>query len=120
MRQPGSDGGAGIGIHCQAVPRSPGPALLHEFFDARWAEWRDRPAVDIPPPAAGGARRVATYADLHRAARVLERRLSSLIAGPDSLVAVLLPRTTVAAFAAPIAVMRAWRTCSKTRSRRRS
>ncbi len=88
------------------MPSPAGAALLHECFDARWREWRDRPALDIPPGPARPARLVATYGDLAGASQAIEDRVRHL-ARPDAVMAVLLPRPTVAAFAAPLGILRA-------------
>ena len=87
------------------------PVLLHEFIDRRWHEWRDLIAIDIPPGRHRPERVTATYAELvhaslsigsHVRAAVLEARRRT----PDPVVAILLPRHTLEAFAALIGIMR--------------
>src|SRR6187399_667325 len=39
-------------------------ALLHEFFDARWRQWRDFPAIEVPQGRTRPDRVVMSYADL--------------------------------------------------------
>jgi len=81
-------------------------ALLHEFFDARWSRWRDLPAIDVPPGATRPHRVVMSYADLAAHSHAIGEQLRHVVR-PDSVVAVLLPRTTVGSFSAPIGIMRA-------------
>lgn len=80
--------------------------LLHEFFDRRWQDWADRVALDIPPGHARPDRRVATYRDLAHRSQAIGARVRPFIQG-ECVVAVLLPRATVAAFAAPLGILRA-------------
>ena len=87
------------------------PVLLHEFIDRRWHEWRDLIAIDIPPGRDRPERVTVTYAELvHRSLSVgaqvrgavaVSRRRTA-----DPVVAILLPRHTVEAFAALIGIMR--------------
>lgn len=83
-----------------------GAVLLHEFFDRQWSQWRDRIAIDIPPGPAHVHRSQATYAELADRSQAVTDRLDTLIQG-ECVVAVLLPRTSVDAFAAPLGILRA-------------
>jgi amino acid adenylation domain-containing protein len=85
--------------------------LLHEFIDRRWHEWRDLIAIDIPPGRDRPERVTATYAELvHRSlstgAQVRGAVAASRRRTADAVVAILLPRHTVDAFAALIGIMR--------------
>ena len=87
------------------------PVLLHEFIDRRWHEWRDLIAIDIPPGRDRPERVTATYAELvHRSlstgAQVRAAVAASRRRTADVVVAILLPRHTVEAFAALIGIMR--------------
>lgn len=83
-----------------------GRGLLHEFFDLHWREWPDRIAVEIPPGLDRPDRVQATYAEIAARSEAIRSRVSDLIQG-ESVVAVLLARTTPAAFAAPLGILRA-------------
>ncbi|HEX5070904.1 MAG TPA: amino acid adenylation domain-containing protein, partial [Vicinamibacterales bacterium] len=85
---------------------SAGAVLLHEFFDHQWPGWRDRIAIDIPPGPARPDRARATYGDLAARSQAVTSRLDGLI-DDECVVAVLLPRASVDAFAAPLGIMRA-------------
>ena len=88
------------------VSSRPGaPALLHEFIDSRWREWQDHIALDIPPGRDRPQRVLASYAELVHASHELQRRIQPFVHG-ESIVGVLLPRTTIAAFATLIGIMR--------------
>src|SRR5262245_20301314 len=98
--------GSGWDIHLHTVRLSAGAALLHELFDRQAEQWPDRPALEIPPGTPGSGRIAVTYGQLAAASRVVEERLQS-VAQMDAVVATLLPRTTVTAFAAPVGILRA-------------
>ena len=55
---------SGEAKRAMAGSSSAGVGLLHEFFDRRWRDWRDRIAIDIPPADPSADRIRATYADL--------------------------------------------------------
>ena len=92
--------------YTHTVPVSAGDVLLHELFDRACAAWPSVPALDIPPGSGRLRRQVATYAELNAATHAIEALLRP-IARPDSVMATLLPRTTIEAFAAPIGILRA-------------
>jgi non-ribosomal peptide synthetase component F len=87
------------------------PVLLHEFIDRRWREWHDLIAIDIPPGRNRPTRITATYADLIHASQSIGSQVRAAVAAApavtaDPVVATLLPRHTVAPFAAFIGIMR--------------
>ncbi len=89
----------------QAPSDTASTRLLHDFF---WNEARRTPdalALDIPNGAPAGRAR-ATYGELARYAASIQHSLDTLVGG-ESLVALLLPRTSVATYAAQIAAMSA-------------
>jgi len=83
-----------------------GDILLHEFFDLQWREWRDRIAVDIPPGPGRPDRVLATYGEIAALSHAITSRLEGVITG-EAVVGVLLPRTSAAAFASPLGILRA-------------
>jgi non-ribosomal peptide synthetase-like protein len=88
------------------VPLPAGAVLLHEFFDLQWREWRDRIAVDIPPGRDRPDRVRATYGEIAALSQATTSRLDGVIKG-EAVAAVLLPRTSAVAFAAPLGILRA-------------
>ena len=89
----------------------PDPVLLHEFIDRRWQEWRDGIALDIPAGRHRPARITATYAELVSASLAIGWQIRSPLAAArcrttDPVVAILLPRHTIEAFAALLGIMR--------------
>ncbi|MBL8856948.1 MAG: amino acid adenylation domain-containing protein [Planctomycetes bacterium] len=95
MSQP--SGGESGAIHA--------PQLLHEFFERALARFPDRVAVEIPPGHERVSRSITTYAELDRSARSIAAAISVAVAG-ECVVAILLPRTSPALFAAQLAVLR--------------
>ena len=93
-------------IHLQAVHVPAGTGLLHDLFDRHAQASPDRPALDIPRGSQRPHRVTATYGELSALADRIHVGLVP-IARPDAIVATLLPRTTVAAFAGPLATLRA-------------
>ncbi len=88
---------------------SPGPEvlpqLLHEVFEETARRVPDQVAVDLP--AAGGQpRRSFTYAEIDALADALAARLAPYITG-ESVVAILLPRSSHLVYVAQLAVMKA-------------
>lgn len=81
-------------------------ALLHDFFDAHWSSHADRLAIDIPPGPTRPTRLLATYGELARRSHDVTRCLGGRTS-PESVVAVLLPRTSIDAFASLLGVLRA-------------
>ena len=69
------------------------PSLLHGFFERSARLHPHRVAVEIPPG------RTVTYADLERRSGAIAARLAAEV-GPESLVAILLPRDSAELFAA--------------------
>src|SRR6186997_2127674 len=97
-------------VHCARMLKAD-PVLLHEFIDRRWHEWRGLIAIDIPPGRDRPERVTATYADLVRASLAIGSQVRPAVAEArrrtaDPVVAILLPRHTLEAFAALIGIMR--------------
>jgi non-ribosomal peptide synthetase-like protein len=89
------------------VSERPGaPALLHEFIDARWEQWADLIALDIPPGRGRPQRTCLTYRELIAASHALQRRVQPFVQR-ECIVGVLLSRATPEAFASLLAIMRA-------------
>ena len=63
-------------------------------------------AIDVPPPASGSRRVQCTYAELAKISETITERLTPRLTG-ECLIALLLPRTSVLAFAAQLGVLRA-------------
>ena len=82
------------------------PGLLHEFFTRSAHEWPHRVAVDVPPGRLRPSRHRTTYAELDRQSNILAHRLAPLVKG-ESIVAVLLSRTSAHLYAAQLGVMKA-------------
>ncbi|MFN5662539.1 MAG: amino acid adenylation domain-containing protein [Planctomyces sp.] len=82
------------------------PTLLHEFLDTARRRWPDAPAIDVPETPDRSTRRTMTYAALWSRAGAIARRVAG-VTRPDTVVAVMLPRTTPDLFAAQIGVNRA-------------
>lgn len=85
--------------------------LLHEFIDRGWDQWHDLIAIDIPPGRDRPERITATYAALVQLSLSIGSQVRPAVteaatSTADPIVAILLPRHTVAAFAALIGVMR--------------
>ncbi len=80
-------------------------ALLHENFDRRAREGPDDIALDIPPGDGRTERITLTYRALSARSASAQRRLAARIHG-ESLVALLLPRTTTDTYATQLAVLR--------------
>ena len=83
----------------------PLPRLLIDFFHDQVLRSPDALAIDIPNGVPAGRAR-ATYLELDRQAAAIRQLLSRAVAG-ESLVGLLLPRTSVATYACQIGVMRA-------------
>ena len=81
------------------------PSLLHEFFEAAARRFPERIAVDVAPSINRPDRRLVSYADLAKHARALAHHLRHLIAGPDAIVVVLLPRESEHLYAAQLAIL---------------
>src|SRR6187455_1851813 len=97
-------------VHCARMLKAD-PVLLHEFIDRRWHEWRDLIAIDIPPGRQRPERVTSTYAELVRASLSIGSQIRAAVAevrrrSSDPVVAILLPRHTIEAFAALIGAMR--------------
>jgi len=80
--------------------------LLHSFFERAVERWPGRVALVLPPGRNHSERREFTYSGLLALADALAGTFSHLVA-PDSVVAILLPRTSEQLFAAQLAVLRA-------------
>ena len=78
--------------------------LLHEYFDRRAREGPDDLALDIPP-GNGRERVTLSYRALSARSRDAQARLAPRVRA-ESLVALLLPRTTADAYATQVAVLR--------------
>lgn len=81
------------------------PLLLHEFLDRSWSRWPDRVAIEIPPGRERSGRVRLTYAELAERSAVVTARMREYVDG-ESIVALLLPRTSPEAYAAQIGVLR--------------
>jgi non-ribosomal peptide synthetase-like protein len=82
------------------------PTLLHEFLDDARAHRPDAVAIDVPPTPDRPTRRTLTYAELWARSGEIARSIANLTR-PDTVVAIMLPRTTPDLFAAQIGVNRA-------------
>jgi non-ribosomal peptide synthetase-like protein len=82
------------------------PSLLQDFFEVAAARWPDRIAVEIPPGRGRPERRTVTYAELKREADRICQSLRPAVSG-ESIVAILLPRTTELLCAAQLGVLKA-------------
>ena len=79
--------------------------LLHELFLTEARRAPDALALDIPNGSPAG-RAQATYGELALQADAIRQRLSAMVTG-ESLVALLVPRTSVSAYAAQIGILKA-------------
>ena len=86
--------------------REAAPGLLHGFFARAAARWPHHVAVDVPPGRLRPSRHRTTYAELDRHSDVVAQALAPLVAG-ESIVAILLPRTSAHLYAAQIGVLKA-------------
>ena len=82
------------------------PTSLHHVFEATAARFPNRVAVDVPPGAGRPARVQITYAQLEDRANAVARAIGAR-AGPDAIVAILLPRDTWLLYAAQLGVLKA-------------
>jgi len=80
------------------------PALLHEFFTRSQALWPERLALDIPPGIQRPFRTQLTYAELACSAAAIAASLRAFIHA-ESVVAILLPRSSPFLIAAQFAVL---------------
>ncbi len=80
--------------------------LLHEFFDKFARETPDQIALDIPPGSGRSQRSTLTYRALSSRAASAQARLAPRVHG-ESLVSLLLPRTSVDMYAMQLGVLRA-------------
>jgi len=83
-----------------------GMTLLPGLFEDAVRQWPEHVAVDIPPGHGRPARILVTYAELDIEAQALADHLRPLLHG-ESVVGILLPRTTAELFVAQLAVLRA-------------
>ncbi len=82
------------------------PALLHDYFDRSARETPDEIALDIPPGVGRAQRVTLTYGALEARAASAQARLAERVHG-ESLVSLLLPRTSVDTYAMQLGVLRA-------------
>ena len=82
------------------------PVLLHDFFIRAAERWPQHIAVDVPPGALRPERHRTTYHELDRQSDAIARRLASVVTG-ESVVAILLSRSTAHVYAAQLGAMKA-------------
>ncbi len=95
---PGSDSATGL-------PPLP-TTLLHEVFRRSARRWPDAVAFEAPPGPGRSHRSILTYAELDRLSDRLAAWLRPFVQ-PDSVVALLLPRTEIEFAVAQLAVLKA-------------
>lgn len=85
---------------------TPSPLLLHDFLAEPVARHPDRTAIEVPPSSGRSERQAISYAELHALSDRLAGHIAPLIAR-ESIVPLLLPRTSPMIYVAQIAVMKA-------------
>ncbi len=81
------------------------PRLLHDFFAASVRAHSERIAVDVPPDGRGGHRQTVTYRELDEQSDAIAQSLGAL--PPDTLVAVMLPRSSYLVYGAQLGILKA-------------
>lgn len=81
------------------------PTLLHDFFSRAAARWPQHVAIDIPSGALRPVRHRTTYQELDRQSDAIAHRIAPAVTG-ESVVAVLLPRSSSHVYAAQLGVMK--------------
>ena len=82
------------------------PGTLHALFDGSARQWPDAVAVDVPPGTDRPVRETVTYTQLNRRADAIARRLAPLVSN-ESIVAILVARTSSHVYAAQLGVLKA-------------
>ena len=78
---------------------------LNAFFESACRRWPDAVALDIPPGQGRAARQTVTYRALHQRAGCLAAAIHPHVVGDDPIVAILLPRASIDAYAGPLGVL---------------